>query len=694
MSFASPWMLLGVLALGPLIWLHLKKNKQQVVAFPTLFLLRRVLKHQEKQLRLKQLILLLIRALVVIVFVAALSRPSLTVWRPGGVRSGLPIAQVILIDNSASMGRWVDESETAFERAQQMAAAEIGRLRPQDSVAILLVGKPPTFLTNGLTTDKEPAALKIDTLSVGMATDEIDTAIFKAEQLLDKSSYAQKEILLITDLTAHSILPETLKNMHSTFRVLGVTPDVATQSNRAIEKIEVLPTGGSTAQEVLIKATIANFGTAPLSVNVTLTLDDKPVAKGKLKVGAKQTAVKEFQHRFDDKGSHFGFVQIDEDEFNADNTRYFATNVRQSIDVLVVNGDSRPGSYMDETFYLQKALETQMPNEVPIRLQILEPEIAKVTPLEGYDVIFLAGVGKLSTGLGDRLIAYVEDGGGLFIAAGNGEPSQRLQPIMPAKVEGVRHSDSQKHFAVGAVELRHPIFQTLDADSTGLEKMEVTCHLLLVPNPTVERRVLAQLNDGVPLLLERKVSNGTVLLLTTTIDRDWTDLPIRPGFLPLIQRSARYLSRSLEHREPRSFDVGTSVPLAVVEGMQKLIVASPQKKRTVYSAHKLTDKTRIWFNGAKVPGPYRIWAEMPGFGGLTELPSSAFVANVAPSESDLSKKMKQSGDVSRDDKDMYTALKGKLPIWSYLLLAGVLLLLLEAAFVGAGLRKSHLKTIK
>ncbi|MBN2344598.1 MAG: BatA domain-containing protein [Deltaproteobacteria bacterium] len=691
MSFASPWMLLGLLSLGPLIWLHVKRYQRQKVAFPTLFILQRVMQKQQKQFQVKHWVVLAVRILIVLMFVSALARPSLTVWRPGGVRSGLPLAQVILLDNSASMQQRVDDAQTAFERAKQMAVAEIGRLRPQDSVAIILVGKPPRLITDGLTTDKEPAALKIDTLLAGYAADAIDDSIVRAQQLLDKSSAAQKEILLITDLSAQPVLPETVKNVQSTLRILGVAPKTRVSSNVAVSRIDVRPSGENKAREVAIRATITNFGDTEKKLDVSLSLDNKPAAKGTLTVKPRQTAVKEFQHRFDDKGVHFGWVQIDDDEFTPDNIRYLATNVRRAIHVLVINGDSRPGSYLDEVFYLQKALETPMGGEVPIHTLVLEPEIAKVTPLEGYDVIFLAGVKRLSTGLGERLVAYVEDGGGLFISAAEGDSWTPLQPILPAQITGVRRSDKKTPYHMGAVALTHPIFQTLDEDSTGLEKTEVAGHLLLEPNPTVERKVLAQLDDGIPLLLERKVSEGTVLLLTTTIDRDWTDLPIRPGYLPLVQRATRYLSRSLAHREPRAIDVGTPVPLAVVEGMQKLIVSSPQKKRTVYAAHRLTNRTRIWFNGTTVPGSYRIWSEMPGFGGLSELPSSAFVANVAKTESDLSKKMKQSGEVSRDDKDMYTALKGKLPIWSHLLLAGMLLLLLEAALVGAGLRKSHLK---
>ncbi|MBN2525402.1 MAG: BatA domain-containing protein [Deltaproteobacteria bacterium] len=717
MSFAAPLMLLGLGLLGPLFWLHLKRRPTRTVAFPTLFILQRVLKRQQKKSRVREWVILIIRALLVVTFSVALARPALTVWRPGGIRSGLPLSQVILLDDSASMQRRIptpgQDETTAFERARQMAITELGRLRPQDSVAVILAGKPPRLITDGLTTDKEQVSMRLYGLHAGYAADAIDDAIYKAEHLLAKSSSAQKEILLITDLAGTPVHPETMKQMQTVFRVVGVTPATQKLENIAISDVAVLPAGGPEAREVTIRAEIINYSSSRQNVDVSLSLDGKPVARGLLKVAPWQTGIKDFHHRFDEKGIHFGQVEVGanvgpiqrgkrdavgaaavNDVFAVDNIRYLATNVRRSINVLVINGDARPGSYLDEAFYLQKALETPIPGEVPIHIQIMEPDMARVTPLESYDVIFLAGVTTLSSGLWERLVRYVEEGGGLFVSAGKGKPDENLQSVMPGEVDGIRKSDRRSHLKVGAVKLSHPIFHTLGEQSTGLENVKIKNHLLLKPNPAVEREVLVQLADGLPLLLERKIGKGTTLLLTTTIDRDWSDLPIRPGFLPLIQRSTRYLSRSLAFREPRTIDVGKTVSLPVVEGMQKLIVLSPSKKRTVFSANRLTGQANIWFRQTNRPGPWRVFAEMPESGGLTELQSSAFVTNVASSESDLSRKMKESGDLSRDDRDRYTALEGKLPVWSHLLMVALFLLFVETILVGMGLRKSHRKPIE
>ena len=67
--------------------------------------------------------------------------------------------------------------------------------------------------------------------------------------------------------------------------------------------------------------------------------------------------------------------------------------------------------------------------------------------------------------------------------------------------------------------------------------------MLLEPVPDAPgRSVVLRYENGAPALVASDVGRGRVLLLTATVDREWTDLPIRPGFLPLVQEAARYLA--------------------------------------------------------------------------------------------------------------------------------------------------------
>src|SRR5581483_10331779 len=55
-------------------------------------------------------------------------------------------------------------------------------------------------------------------------------------------------------------------------------------------------------------------------------------------------------------------------------------------------------------------------------------------------------------------------------------------------------------------------------------------------------RVLARLNDGSPLLAEKQMGAGRVLIFTSGLDNIGNDLPVHGSFVPLVVESARYLS--------------------------------------------------------------------------------------------------------------------------------------------------------
>ena len=53
--------------------------------------------------------------------------------------------------------------------------------------------------------------------------------------------------------------------------------------------------------------------------------------------------------------------------------------------------------------------------------------------------------------------------------------------------------------------------------------------------------MLIRLDDGGPLLIERALGAGRVLLFTSSLDREWNDLPVQPVFVPFMAGLANHL---------------------------------------------------------------------------------------------------------------------------------------------------------
>ncbi len=598
MSFASPWMLLGLVAVAVPVWLHLRRRLKTPVRFPALPILEKVARNRAPKIRLRRVMLLVTRSLLVALLILSAAKPAVTVRRPGGIRKGAALALVVVLDNSMSMRLKADTGESLFDLARALAETELGRLRPGDAAALITTCPQLGTAKPDIEFDLVQAQQRLEAARPTFRRGMLKDTLLSALDILEDSPLTQREVLLITDLSEGGEMeqmPPWSPGTGITLRVLDAGPE-ARRDNTAVDFIKVGPSAEGIAREVQVEVPIVNYSARRLkALDVVLEVEGAEVARGTVNVPAKGRAVKRFTHRFKADGLFQGVVHIPDDPLSEDNVRRFTVRVSHSISALIIDGDYRPGSYHDEAFYLLRALETAMPKEAPIHPTVLDVDTALKTPLTGFDVVFLAGVAKLPPTLAGRLIEYVKGGGGLLVSPH--EKGSQLSPIdtlLPAKMRSLRQTSRHgRPYRIGPVHRSHPLFQPFEGEPTGLEGTEVWSHLLVEPDPSVERVTLIETNDALPLLLERQVERGRVMLLGVTIDRAWSDLPIRPGFLPLVQRAARHLSGRLEDRSPKRVEVGDPVIIEVSAGMQRLTVRGPDQRDTAFTAKELAGRDRL-----------------------------------------------------------------------------------------------------
>lgn len=704
MTFEAPWMLLGLLGLGPILWLHLRAPRERTVRFPAVALLAEVARRRSPRLRIRRILLLAARLLAVAAISLAMAKPGISVQRPGGLRSGMALAQVLVVDDSLSMRQKGAGGASAFERARSLALAELGRLRPGDAAGVVLSGYPARAAVAEPSFDLDRVAAELRRLAPGYRAGDIGTALHMAARMLEDSPLAEREVVLVTDLSEGGWQARGLswsRDAGIGFRVASAVGG-APPANASVDRVRVEPAGEGEAREVVVEAHVSNHGGEDLDeLEVVFELEGREEARGGLDVPARGQAVKRFHHRFTGDGVQRGLVRIAGDALAEDDVRHFTYNVRPALKALVVDGDYRPGSYRDEVFYLMRALATPTPREMPIAATAVDLETASAGTIAGNDVVVLAGVDEVPPSLAARLVAFVRGGGGLLAApgAGGGRLSS-LSAILPAEVRsvgGARKSDRPRR--IGALNRAHPIFAAFGEGPTGLEETRVYSHALVEPDPALDRAVIAELDSGAPLLLERRSGRGSALLLTTTLDRDWTDLPIRPGYLPLVQRAVRHLASRLGEREPPRVFVGRSVDLEVSPGMRRLLVVDPGGRETGYAAGDLADRAKVAFLGTVSPGSYRVFAELPDQGGLKELAALEFSAETDPAESRLARAVSPGGAGGVEGAAAgggggagAVEIEGRFPIWPYLLAAVAALILLEALLAGLGHRRSHARS--
>jgi hypothetical protein len=88
---------------------------------------------------------------------------------------------------------------------------------------------------------------------------------------------------------------------------------------------------------------------------------------------------------------------------------------------------------------------------------------------------------------------------------------------------------------IGTIETSHPALAGLDS----LRAARFTRYAAI--EETAEDDVLIRLENGDPLLIERQLGNGRLLVYTSSLDRQWNDLPKEPAFVPFVAGLADHL---------------------------------------------------------------------------------------------------------------------------------------------------------
>lgn len=678
MSFLQPFFLLGLLAIGVPIAIHLiNRRKATRQPFPAMRLLLQSNQKEAPSIKLRQWLLLALRILVVAALAFALAKPYFLSAKGVTASERLPAAVVLVVDDSASMqyGDWWARAQDAFD-------AQMRELRPWDEVTLIRAssvakggapGPVARFSADHNGVKKAFAEIQPTDIST-----DLSAAALAASDLLAASQLPGKYIVIISDFARGGFPanPQPESRIPYELRQVSVRPkNPSPPENLSVSGVEYeqeygldrAPINGaaqgaqggqnlanpSNADTWKIVATVENHSKSDKSdVELRLHIDGEQVAGGLVDVPAGKSSTYEFRHRLEGEGVKSASVElVDADDYAPDNRYYFGISLKDRIRVLLVNGEPSGVAYSDETYFMVRALNPGGRSKSSIIPEVTSPSGLAERELADFDVVVLANVARVAPKSADKLKNFVRDGGGLFLTMGSQvDPTswnQNMAELLPKPLRGVKQlaqrddPDAPLKITHMGTRLReHPVFRIFDlAGGAALQSTQVYSYMLLEPSlPDQVRQILAY-KDSAPALVERKVGDGRVLLLTTTIDRDWTDLPVRTTYLPLTRRIVQYLARRATSARQDKPVVGDRITLDV-SGLvdERAIIHGPQGLRRVLEPVN----GEVNFVPEKL-GFYEVWADGDGAQAQGEPESSAknrldalaFAANADPQESQL-----------------------------------------------------------
>ena len=521
-AFASP-AILAALILLPAIWwlLRLTPPQPRTEVFPPLRILAAILKREETPAR-SPWWLTLLRMLLAALVILAIANPMFNP-RTNTLSSGGPL--VLMIDNSwASVSDWERRVRTADALIDDADAKSI-------PVSIAFTAEQSNDATPGAATS---ARDKLHAMNPRPLVPDRERAADAVKAALNGSKPGT--IAFISDGV------ESRDKDDIVSRLAALQPGELRLIEGDGQNIIAITGAANTANNMTVTATRLN-GTAPMRLGLTAQDNQgRPIAAGSLDFAGGQTVATgsiaaPFEMRNDfarislDRQASAGSVYLLDDGFR-----------RRRVALLSGQAADEFQPILSPLYYIQRALQPYadliQPNSADLAKSI--PELLTGNP----SVIIMADVGRLPQETYAPLQKWIQNGGTLVRFAGPRLAAAPADdPLVPVTLrQGERTFGGALSWAEPQPLADFPSFGPF-AGMPKPNNVLIKRQVLAEPTPDLAERTWASLADGTPLVTEKQMQAGRIVLFHVSAEPQWSDLPISGDFVEMLRRIVQ-LSRA------------------------------------------------------------------------------------------------------------------------------------------------------
>lgn len=574
MSFLNPFLLIGALGIALPILAHLLNRFQvQHTDWAAMRFLNRNVRVRSRQIRLRDLLLLILRCIALLLLVFALARPAWNEasWLPGERRAGV----VIAIDASFSMGQDTG-GETRFDRALERVEVIRSKMAPGDPVTLLMMGADDDVVLRNIAYSKDRFDEAVMELKASAGKLNLGNAPKRIAELVVDMEAPQKEVYLITDAQAadwkqpSSQLREALADLGAQAEVFLV-PVPGEAANLAVTDLELVSgvlRKGTTAR---YRATVRNYGADPVTnISVQCRANDVQIDEKLIPVieGGSSRTVSLFVP-FHNAGATRITANISGDNLDADNVRRTVAVVRDRVSVLCVDGSTGDAGRLVVAALLARADGMQSEDYTVRSVPWLS---FPAENLDEVDVLVFTDVPEITEMQAAQVERFVRRGNGLIWFAGesvkagawNKLAENQGNAILPG-VLGARIDTSDSLGAGKPLDPNmpdHPVSMPLMSLPEDLLSETRFLRLMEIEPAPNSFPILQLAGNEAPVLIEQALGRGQVFLFTTTADTAWNNMALTPLFPMVMQQIVTYLS-GREFERPRT--VGDSLALTYID---------------------------------------------------------------------------------------------------------------------------------
>jgi len=570
--FLHPYIfVLGAAAAGlPLVVHWLTRPRPTRLPLSTIRFVQQALEQRRARHRLRDTVILGLRALAVVLIAAAIARPLITQNATTRAdEASVSTLRVVILDVSQSMAAQT-AGVTALERGRALAARQL-QFEPGLRANLLLAAAQPRAVfagpSNNLTALHEAlasAAVRPERLKVQPALN------LAGEMLAVRGQPADRlELVIVSDFQR--------TNWASTdFASLPKGTSIRLQSVAAEEQsgnlalVQITGGGrGSAGGEYRLNVEVGNFSAATRNVRVGLRLGEAAYElTGAVAPWSRETLRATVQ--IPRQGWHTGEARIiaNDDALPADDVRPCVLEVPPAPHILLLTRQS-PEQRPSSSYYLERAW---VPSEAAasdgLRITRLAPDKLDNEHITAADLVVIDHPGTLSAETIGVLAALVRRGRGLLYVAAETSDAVNLKLLsdalssslkLPVEFQPAATLRARRDLAIASVRGDQPPLAIFGGElnslmaplrfSGGLATRRLTQGL--------QDDVRATLSDGSALLVATASDAGSLAVINA--DLEHSSLPVSPLFVPLVHE----LTQELLGKKRSTSEFASGEPLAV-----------------------------------------------------------------------------------------------------------------------------------
>ena len=613
MTFLNPLVLFGLIAASIPIIIHLLNlRKLKVIEFSSLQFLKEMQKNKMRKIRIKQILLLILRTLAIIFLVLSFSRPTIRNINLAGLGSEVKNTIILVIDDTPSMS--VEDKQGSYiSQAKKLAEKILESSEEGDEIYLIRFSDLNILKENFEPVSKNIAQREIENVEIKDISRTFVDVFLSVSKILDQTKNLSKEVYILTDFQKTNLpedlsnLPKLDKSFDANTRIYVFKIGEKEAFNISIDSLQVLTKIFGMNKPVTITASLTNHSSENgVNVSSNLYFNDKKVAQKGIDIKSNSSGNFSFTGQIKEYGFNSGRLEIEDDDFLKDNFRYFNFFVPEKIKVLMVSENP------NDLFFVNLVLsQTVDDNSEPVfSITQTSTQFFNSYKPENYDILIISSPEKIFNL--NPLKNFIQNGGRVVILPGINSSvisfGKAIESLGLNTINGVTGSkDTKSSFTrFREIDFNHPIFSGIFSEKVQKKIESPKIFQSFNYKPTLNGKEIISLENNYSFLAEEKIGNGVVLLFTSAIDLSWSELPLKPIFVPMINRIALYANSNNSNLDFLAGEEIQFKPFKRITGQLK--IQTPDGKEIVYSSENfVTDFVNL--GKFETAGNYKVFED-------------------------------------------------------------------------------------